>query len=96
MAKDSKKKNETEVAAALRYDPGEHNAPLVVAGGKGYMARHIEDVARQHDIPVYKDEDLARTLVQLGVGVEIPESLYEVVAEILLFVARIDEKYKLK
>lgn len=96
MTKDPEKKTEIEVAAALRYQPGEHDAPVVVAGGKGYMAKYIKDVARQHDVPVYKDENLARTLVQLGVGVEIPESLYEVVAEILIFVARIDKKYKLR
>lgn len=96
MKKDRKEKVEKEVAAALRYHPEENSAPVVVAGGTGYMARYIKDLAKQHNVPVYKDEELARTLVQLGVGTEIPESLYEVIAEILIFVARIDKKYNFR
>lgn len=96
MKKEPEKKPATEVAAALRYLPDEDNAPVVVAGGKGYIAKYIKDVATEHDVPIYKDENLARTLVQLGVGAEIPESLYEAVAEILIFIARIDKKYNLR
>ncbi len=90
MSKEEKKGS--EVAAALRYLPDENQAPVVVAEGKGYTAQYIKELAREHNIPVYKDENLARTLMQLGVGTEIPESLYEVVAEILVFVAGIDKK----
>ncbi|MCF8011741.1 MAG: EscU/YscU/HrcU family type III secretion system export apparatus switch protein [Clostridiales bacterium] len=93
MKEDSPKKNR-EIAAALRYQPEENGAPVVVAEGKGHMAGLIKEIADKNDIPVYKDEALADTLSQLGVGSEIPEYLYEAVAEILVFVAGIDKKLK--
>lgn len=83
------------VAAALRYHPDKDQAPVIVAGGKGRVADFIKEVATENDIPIYKDENLAQALVQLGVGAQIPEELYEVVAEILIFVAKIDKRYKL-
>ncbi|MTI83975.1 MAG: flagellar biosynthesis [Firmicutes bacterium] len=92
MSKEEKRGS--EVAAALSYSPDENQAPVVVAGGKGYTAKYIKELAQEHNIPVYKDENLAHTLLQLGVGTEIPESLYEVVAEILVFVAEIDKKVR--
>lgn len=88
--KDNQKK--TDVAVALRYTPSEDNAPVVVAGGKGYIAGYIKELAEEHDIPLYKDEELARSLIRLGLGSEIPESLYQAVAQILIHVAQIDKK----
>lgn len=83
-----------EVAAALRYDPRENNAPVIVAGGTGREAKLIKELAEKHGIPVYKDENLARTLSRFEAGTEIPEELYRTVAEILVFVAQLDKKYK--
>lgn len=88
-----KKKGE-KVAAALRYRHGEDNAPTIVAAGKGDMARSIEKLAREHNIPLYQDETLAHTLTELGLGVEIPPELYEAVAKILAHVATLDKKFE--
>lgn len=84
----------TEVAAALRYDPEEHGAPVVVAVGRGELARKIKETARRHNIPVYEDEALAKALVRLGVQVEIPPELYQAVACVLAYIYRLDQKGK--
>ncbi len=81
-----------ELAAALRYDPAEHSAPVVVAAGRGDLAKKIKEIAREHNIPVYEDEALADALVKLGARVEIPPELYQAVAGVLAYVARLDQK----
>ncbi|MEG6616934.1 EscU/YscU/HrcU family type III secretion system export apparatus switch protein [Peptococcaceae bacterium 1198_IL3148] len=88
----AKNKNYVRVAAALRYNVGEDNAPKIVAAGRGAMAKKIVDIANQKDIPIHRDKVLAQTLTELGVGVEIPPELYQAVAKILIQVARLDKK----
>ncbi|ABO48816.1 flagellar biosynthesis [Desulforamulus reducens MI-1] len=80
------------VAAALRYHHGKDHAPTVVAVGKGDLATAIERLATEHNIPLYRDETLAHTLTELGLGTEIPPELYEAVAKILIHVAVLDQK----
>lgn len=79
--------NPTHIACALRYDSpeqgGEDDAPVLVASGHGELAKRIVDAARQYGVPVLRDVPLARALVELEIGDEIPEALYEAVAEIL-------------
>lgn len=81
--------NPTHLACALRYEEkqgdGEEGdeAPVVVATGQGDLARKIALAAHQYGVPVVRDVPLARALVELEVGDEIPEVLYEAVAEIL-------------
>lgn len=77
-------------AAALQYLPGQDQAPRVTAAGRGDLARAIRKMAEDHGVPVYQDAGLAETLYKLGVNTEIPPELYDVVAQILIFVARID------
>jgi len=91
--KNPKNLNQSErYAAALQYEPGQEGAPRVTAAGRGDLARLIGDMARENDVPVYEDAELAKTLYRLGVSTEIPAELYEVVAQVLVFVARIDKK----
>jgi len=80
-----------KVAAALGYDPQTDQAPKVVAAGKGDVAEKIIAAAEQHQVPVHQDANLAEVLVQLGINVEIPEELYALIAEIFIYVAKIDE-----
>jgi len=86
----NEKKLANRYAAALNYQPGKDQAPRVTATGRGDMARAIKEIAESHSVPVYEDAKLAETLYKLGVNTEIPPELYEVVAQILVFVARID------
>jgi flagellar biosynthesis protein FlhB len=80
--------NPTHLACALRYQEGREGgegdaAPVVVASGEGELAQQILRAAEQWGIPVVRDVPLARALIELQVGDEIPEALYEAVAEIL-------------
>jgi len=85
-----------KTAVALSYDPAD-SAPRVIASGKGYVAEKIIQKARETDIPVHKDEKLANTLSKLEIGEMIPPQLYDVVAEILVFVDKMDKiKKKVK
>lgn len=79
----------TKTAVAIAYEP-EDDAPKVIASGKGYLADKIIEKAKEANIPLHQDEKLANTLSRLEIGDMIPPELYEVVAEILVFVDRMD------
>jgi FlhB HrpN YscU SpaS Family. len=66
----------------------------VVAAGRGVIAEKIIEKARKAKIPVYEDERLAESLSELKLGSEIPYELYDVVAEVLAFISRLDGKYR--
>lgn len=90
------KKQKVRQAIALEYDPSE-NAPKVIASGRGILAERIIEKARESDVPVHRDDKLADTLSRLEIGDMIPPELYEVVAEILVFVDAMDKlKGKIK
>ena len=76
-------------AVAVAYEPGER-APKILATGKGEVAEKIIKKAKENDVPLYKDNKLADTLSRLKIGDAIPPELYEVVAEILVFVDDMD------
>lgn len=79
-------------AAALKYEPGERSAPVLVAKGKGHLAEQILERAKENGIPVQEDSSLVEVLSKLDVNQEIPPELYTLVAEILSFVYRSDRK----
>lgn len=79
-------------AVALKYEPGERTAPVMVAKGKGYMADLILERAKENGIPVQEDSSLVEVLSKLDIDQEIPPELYTLVAEILSFVYRSDRK----
>ena len=54
------------------------------------MAEKIIEKAKEADVPVHKDDRLAQSLSKLEIGDYIPKELYQVVAEVLLFVDRMD------
>ena len=97
MQDNYKKDNiKSKTAVALLYEP-EDNAPRVIASGKGYLAEKIIETAKEADVPVHKDSGLADTLSRLEIGDAIPPELYSVVADILVFVDRMDRiKEKIK
>lgn len=82
--------NKTKTAVAIEYVPGEA-APKIIATGKGAVAERIIEVAKENDVPTYKDNKLADTLSKLEIGDMIPPELYEVVAEVLVFVNDMDK-----
>ncbi len=84
------KKNKPKQAIALSYDPAD-DAPKVVASGRGLLAEKIIEKAKEFDVPIHQDNKLADTLSRLEIGEMIPPELYEVVAEILIFVDSMDK-----
>ena len=86
---DEKKK--VKQAIALEYDPSD-DAPRVVASGKGILAEKIIEKAQESSVPIHRDDKLADTLSRLDIGEMIPPELYEVVAEILVFVDAVDHR----
>lgn len=77
-------------AIALSYNAQEE-APKITASGQGYVADKILEIAKEKNIPVHKDEKLVEQLTSLDIGEYIPADLYEVVAQILIFVGDMDK-----
>ncbi|MGZ3417628.1 MAG: EscU/YscU/HrcU family type III secretion system export apparatus switch protein [Polyangiales bacterium] len=76
--------NPTHLACALQYDGAdEESAPKLLAKGQGALAARMIEAARLHGVPVIRDVPVARALFELETGTEIPEALYEAVAEVL-------------
>lgn len=78
--------NPVHLAAAIKYDPKKSSAPLLVAKGMRKNAEKIKEIARANQVPILRNVPLAQTLIKLDVDEEIPEELYEAVAEVLNFV----------
>jgi len=79
-------------AVALKYDRSKDRAPKVVAKGKDLLAEKIIAVAKEHDIPLYEDKNLVQVLDALDVDMDIPPELYRAVAEILVFIYKLNGK----
>lgn len=78
--------------AALKYDQATNMAPRVVAKGKGHIAEQIVQVARENDVPLLEDRNLANVLEAMELEAEIPPELYRAIAEVLVFIYRLNGK----
>lgn len=79
--------NPTHYAVAIRYDAQESKAPVVVAKGEDYLAMKIKEVARENHVEIVENKPLARMLyANVDIGAEIPQELYQAVAEVLAMV----------
>ncbi|OJT23343.1 flagellar biosynthesis protein FlhB [Archangium sp. Cb G35] len=78
--------DDAEMAIAIKYDKEKDTAPRVVAKGMRLKAEKIREIARQYNIPVMRNVSLANALYRIDVGQEIPEELYDAVAEVLNFI----------
>ncbi|ASP40248.1 flagellar protein FhlB [Bacterioplanes sanyensis] len=73
-------------AVAVTYKADSGKAPYVSAQGDDELAQAIIQLALLHEVPIYENASLVRWLSQLELHEEIPETLYQVMAEILAFV----------
>jgi len=81
--------NPTHFAVALRYNPEQMDAPMVVAKGQDFIAQRIKELARESGVTVVENQELARNLYYIcDLGDVIPENLYQAVAQVLAFVYR--------
>jgi len=78
--------NPDHVAVALKYDKDGDVAPKVLAKGLDFKAERIKALARDSDVPTLRNVPLAHALLRVEVGEQIPEELYDAVAEVLNFV----------
>jgi flagellar biosynthesis protein FlhB len=78
--------NPTHYSIALQYDRG-MSAPICVAKGVDNIAFKIREVAKEHDIPLVENVQLARALYKtVEIDEEIPVEHYAAVAEIIGYV----------
>lgn len=77
-------------AVALKYVPGETEAPIVAAKGRGKVAEAILEKAKENGVPVQEDAALVEVLSKLDLDEQIPAELYQLVAEVLTYVYRAD------
>ncbi len=80
-------------AAALKYEAG-YDAPKVTAAGVGIIAEKILEKADENEVPVVYNKELADLLLNVDVGSSIPYELYDVVAEVIAYVMKIDSNLK--
>jgi flagellar biosynthetic protein FlhB len=82
--------NPTHIAVALKYNPDEMDAPLVLAKGERLIAERIKEIGREAGVPIVENKPLARALFSMcEVGSYVPAKLYRAVAEVLAYVYRL-------
>lgn len=85
--------NPTHYAVALEFKAEKMDTPVVVAKGQDDIAMLIRNIARQNNIPIVANPPLARLLfAELDVGMKIKEKHYKLVAEIIMYVMRLQKK----
>ena len=84
-------RNPTHFAVALRYKPEEDYAPVVLAKGQDNIAMKIVEIAEENGITVIENVPLARALyAEAELDQFIPPSLYEAVAEVLVYIFKLN------
>ena len=89
-------RNPTHYAVALRYHPEEDAAPIVLAKGMDELALRIVKIAEENNVPTIENVPLAHALYDgTELNQEIPPELYNPVAEVLVYIFRLNENHKL-
>lgn len=87
--------NPTHYAVALKYDPENSGAPIVMIKGQRLRALRIKELAKHYGIPIVENKPVARALFATAEEDQfIPEDLYKAVAEILAYVYKLKNKHK--
>ena len=89
--------NPTHLAIAIGYNRDLDAAPYILAMGEDMLAERIVKIAETNDIPVVRNIKLAHKLWNEGDVYEyVPEDTYEVIAEIVKWVAslRTEDTYE--
>jgi flagellar biosynthetic protein FlhB len=79
--------NPTHFAVALKYDPAQGSAPLLLAKGSDFTALKIREIAQQHNVMLLESPGLARAVYySTELDQQIPAGLYLAVAQVLAYV----------
>ena len=92
MTTENKQHDSKKRAAAISYDLNTDVAPKIIAKGKGFVAERIIEMARECGVPLHSDPTLVELLVKLDLGDAVPYELYQVVAEVLSFIYRLEKR----
>jgi len=84
--------DDPDIAIAIKYDKEKDNAPRVIAKGMRVKAEKLKQIAKENNIPLMRNVALANSLYRVEVGEEVPEELYDAVAEVLNFVYALKEE----
>lgn len=87
--------NPTHISIAIRYERDVDSAPIVIAKGADILAMKIREIAKENDIPIIENKPLARMIYkEVEVDQEVPAEMYQAVAEVLVAVYKIKNRYK--
>jgi flagellar biosynthesis protein FliR/FlhB len=85
--------NPTHIACALRYEDGKDSAPILLAKGADNIAIKIKEIAKENNVPIIENKPLARMIyAQVDIDSEVPNEMYQAVAEILAIVYKMKKK----
>ncbi|MDV4149690.1 fused FliR family export protein/FlhB family type III secretion system protein [Clostridium sp. AL.422] len=85
--------NPTHLAVAIKYEEGKMGAPMLVAKGADAIAIKIKEKAIESKVPIIENKPLARMIYQsVEIDKEIPQDMYQAVAEVLAMVYKLDKK----
>lgn len=82
-------------AVALAYKIHQDKAPKVLASGKGEVAQRIIAKAKKWDIPLFQNEALVESMLNLKIEEEIPPKFYQAVVEIFIWLNQCEENAQL-
>ena len=82
----------SDKAVALKYDKEENSAPKVIASGKGEIAKKIIEKAQQYHVPIFCNQELVNSLINLEIDKEIPPQLYNAVVDVFLWLMKNESK----
>jgi flagellar biosynthesis protein len=78
----------SDKAVALKYDKEKDGAPRVIATGKGEVAQKIIQKAKDYNIPIFCNQELVASLINLELDKEIPANLYNAVVEVFVWLMK--------
>jgi type III secretion protein U len=84
--------NPTHVAIAIDYHRQDCPVPTLAAKGEDDTARAMREAAMQAGVPIVRNVALARDmLARVEVGEIVPQDLFEIMAEVILWAAQVRE-----
>lgn len=77
---------------AIKYEEVKDEVPTVIAKGIGKVAEKIIEIAKENNIPIMHQTKLVNELYSLDIPSEIPEDMYLIVAKIIAYVMKLNNK----
>ena len=85
--------NPTIFAVALKYDRDKNGAPVVLAKGQDHTALRIVKIGEENGVSIVENRPLARAMyASCEVDREIPPEFYSAVAELLVYIYRLNHR----